>query len=127
LKPVELTGRQSWHHLLMRRPRELRKRNAHPGMHEIKRNAHPGMHEIKRNAHPGMHEIKRNAHPGMHEIEFFLVRAPTDSPVSAMIRAARLRRKIEQGNQTGKDRLGLDHYQVRKHSPGAHVTSRYSP
>lgn len=66
---------------------------------------------------------KRKGRPAMHEIEYFLVHAPVDTPVPEMIRAAGLRWKIEQDNQTGKDHLGLDHYQVRKYTPWyRHVT-----
>jgi SRSO17 transposase len=66
---------------------------------------------------------KRKDKPAMHEIEYFLVHAPADTAVPQMIRAAGLRWKIEQDNQTGKDQLGLDHYQVRKYIPWyRHVT-----
>jgi len=66
---------------------------------------------------------KRKGKPAMHEIEYFLVHAPVDTPVPEMIRAAGLRWKIEQDNQTAKDQLGLDHYQVRKYTPWhRHVT-----
>jgi SRSO17 transposase len=66
---------------------------------------------------------KRKGKPAMHEIEYFLVHAPEGTAVPQMIRAAGLRWKIEQDNQTGKDQLGLDHYQVRKYTPWyRHVT-----
>jgi SRSO17 transposase len=66
---------------------------------------------------------RRKEQVAMHEIEYFLVHAPADTPVPEMIRAAGLRWKIEQDNQTGKDQLGLDHYQVRKYTPWhRHVT-----
>jgi SRSO17 transposase len=66
---------------------------------------------------------RRKGRVAMHEIEYFLVHAPTDTPIPEMIRAAGLRWKIEQDNQTGKDQLGLDHYQVRKYTPWyRHVT-----
>lgn len=66
---------------------------------------------------------RRKGRPAAHEIEYFLVHAPADTPVPEMIRAAGLRWKIEQDNQTGKDQLGLDAYQVRKWTPWyRHVT-----
>jgi SRSO17 transposase len=66
---------------------------------------------------------RRKGRPGMHQIEYFLVHAPANTAVPQMIRAAGLRWKIEQANQTGKDQLGLDHYQVRKYTPWyRHVT-----
>ncbi len=63
-------------------------------------------------------------HPdGIVEIEYFLVHAPTGTPVPAMITAAGLRWNIEDDNKAGKDQLGLDQYQVRKWTPWhRHVT-----
>jgi SRSO17 transposase len=53
-------------------------------------------------------------HPeGIYELEYFLVHAPTDTPIPAMILAAGLRWNIEDDNKAGKDQLGLDQYQVR--------------
>ncbi len=53
-------------------------------------------------------------HPdGIYEVEYFLVHAPAQTPVPAMILAAGLRCNIEDDNKAGKDQLGLDQYQVR--------------
>lgn len=60
---------------------------------------------------------QRKGRVAMHEIEYFLVHAPENTAVPQMIRAAGLRWKIEQDNQTGKDQLALDRYQVRKYIP----------
>ena len=57
-------------------------------------------------------------HPdGIYEIEYFLVHARTGTRIPAMIAAAGLRWNIEDDNKTGKDLLGLDHYQVRNWTP----------
>ena len=57
-------------------------------------------------------------HPdGRYDIEYFLVHAPTGTPIPAMIRAAGLRWNIQDDNKAGKDQLGLDQYQVRKWTP----------
>jgi len=63
-------------------------------------------------------------HPdGCYDIEYFLVHAPTGTPMRAMIAAAGLRWNIEDDNKAGKDQIGLDHYQVRKWTPWhRHVT-----
>jgi SRSO17 transposase len=54
-------------------------------------------------------------HPdGVYEIEYFLVHAPTRTPIPEMITAAGLRWNIEDDNKVGKDLCGLDQYQVRK-------------
>jgi SRSO17 transposase len=60
---------------------------------------------------------------GRYDIEYFLVHAPTGTPITAMIGAAGLRWNIEDDNKAGKDQLGLDQYQVRKWTPWhRHVT-----
>lgn len=63
-------------------------------------------------------------HPeGRYDIEYFLVHAPTGTPITSMITAAGLRWNIEDDNKAGKDQLGLDQYQVRKWAPWhRHVT-----
>jgi len=59
-------------------------------------------------------EMKRHkGRPASFDIEFFLVHAPVDTPMAAMVRTAGVRGRIEEDNKTGKDQLGMDAYQVR--------------
>jgi SRSO17 transposase len=60
---------------------------------------------------------------GKYEIEYFLVHAPIGTPMPVAVRIAGMRWKIEENNETGKDLLGLDQYQVRNWTPTLrHVT-----
>jgi SRSO17 transposase len=52
-----------------------------------------------------------------HQIAYFLVHAPHDTPLNAVVKVAGVRWKIEEDNANSKDSLGLDHYQVRKWRP----------
>lgn len=63
-------------------------------------------------------------HPdGKYEIEYFLLHAPSDTPMPVAVRVAGMRWKIEEDNEIGKDLLGLDQYQVRNWTPTLrHVT-----
>ncbi|MFI7643631.1 hypothetical protein [Nonomuraea sp. NPDC049400] len=49
-----------------------------------------------------------------NEVELFLAHARIGTPITELISVAGLRWKIEENNETGKDLLGLTHYQVRK-------------
>jgi SRSO17 transposase len=60
---------------------------------------------------------KHKGRPASYDIEYFLVHAPVATTMTAMIRAAGLRWKIEEDNKTGKDQLGMDAYQVRTWVP----------
>ncbi len=56
--------------------------------------------------------IRRSiADPG--EIGYFLVHAPTQTPVKDMVAVAGIRWRIEECNEQSKDLLGLDQHQVR--------------
>jgi SRSO17 transposase len=58
------------------------------------------------------------------EVEFFLAHAPTGTAIPELISVAGMRWKIEENNESGKDLLGLDEYQVRKWTPfHRHVTT----
>lgn len=58
------------------------------------------------------------------EVKFFLAHAPTGTAVPELISVAGARWKIEENNESGKDLLGLDEYQVRKWTPfHRHVTT----
>jgi SRSO17 transposase len=47
------------------------------------------------------------------EVAYFLVHAPHETAMPAMVAVAGMRWKIEENNEQGKDLLGLDQYQVR--------------
>jgi SRSO17 transposase len=60
---------------------------------------------------------------GRYDIAYFLVHAPTNTPIPQMISAAGLRWHIEDDNKTGKDLVGMDQYQVRNWTPWhRHIT-----
>jgi SRSO17 transposase len=63
-------------------------------------------------AQPG-HSLLIRRHPVTGELAFYHCWTPTPVPLATLIRVAGMRWAVEEGFQTGKGQVGLDHYQVR--------------
>ncbi|UAB93873.1 IS701 family transposase [Dactylosporangium vinaceum] len=64
--------------------------------------------------HPGEHRwllVRRNPHTG--EVAFYLCWSPRPVPLRVLVRVAGSRWSVEELFQTGKNEIGLDHYQVQ--------------
>jgi SRSO17 transposase len=65
----------------------------------------------------------RRSRGGKQELAFFLAHSPTPVPLAALVTAAGRRWGIEECFQSGKNEVGLDHYQVRLyHAWYRHIT-----
>jgi SRSO17 transposase len=63
-------------------------------------------------AQPG-HSLLVRRHPVTGELAFYHCWTPTPVPLATLVRVAGMRWAVEEGFQTGKGQVGLDHYQVR--------------
>jgi SRSO17 transposase len=68
-------------------------------------------------AQPG-HSLLVRRHPVTGELAFYHCWTPTPVPLATLVRVAGMRWAVEEGFQTGKEQVGLDHYQVRTWGPG---------
>jgi SRSO17 transposase len=62
-------------------------------------------------AQPGHSLLIRRGSDG--ELAFYRCWSPTPVPLATLVRVAGIRWAVEEGFQTGKSQVGLDHYQVR--------------
>ncbi|WP_261575564.1 IS701 family transposase [Frankia gtarii] len=65
----------------------------------------------------------RRSRSGKKELAFFITHSPRPVPLATLVTAAGCRRGIEECFQSGKNEVGLDHYQVRLyHAWCRHIT-----